>query len=86
MMLQTPPSLETWSLTKQPDLILPILTRQPRQLPCLLLDLVNNILEDPIQGSEVSFLRDPRQLQEHPVHVLPPPTPDMNHCQTTIDE
>ena len=86
MMLQTPLNQETWSLTKQPDLILPILTKQPRQLPCLLLDLVNNILEDLIQDFEVSFHRDPRQLQEHPVHVLPPPTPDMNHCQTTIDE
>ena len=85
-MLLTLLSLATWSLMKQPDLILPTLTKQPHLLPCLLLDLVNNILEDPIQDSEVSFRRDPRQLQEHPVHVLPPPTPDMNLCQTTIDE
>ena len=87
-MLLTLLSLATWSLMKQPDPTLPIPTRQPRQLPCQLLDLENLvILEDiQVQASEVSFLHDPLRLLEHPVHVLLPPTRDTNPCQMTIDE
>ena len=88
MMLLIHQSLETWSLMKQLDLILLIPTRQPRQLQCQLLDLVNLvILEDiQVQDSEVSFLLDHPPLPEHPVHVLLPPTRDTNPCQMTIDE